>query len=207
MSLDAAGTQLAVVATPSGHAIFYLAASEERQLQARALHTATVLIEHASAAWMRARVTAGMRLDFGGVETRHCHGERTIEATSGSIASSPPGKRYCFNQACAWVLHTPVADILVLRFTRVALECAIAREGGDFFDLARVHDGATAHAPMLAQVTCGTAPTVHSSGQHLFVSFSSDDLFNFAGFSADFSSGADYCAAFSSCGGCAAQVA
>ena len=110
--------------------LFYMAASDDRQLEVRALDIPMLLVERTPGMWMRQRAAAGMRLEFGGLAARHCHGSRRLEAASGSLQTTPVGKDYCVKQECGWLIRVPSDDIVVLSFGRFALECGINATSG-----------------------------------------------------------------------------
>ncbi len=132
-----------------------------------------------------------------------------LETSRGSFASGPVGptwvgRRYCEAQQCGWVIRLPDDDIVVIEFTRAALECAYDAASGAHYDALTVYDGATADAPKLQDVSClAPPPLVVSSGRYASVYFSADELFEYAGFAAEYTAGAAYCGAIDTCGECA----
>ena len=133
-----------------------------------------------------------------------CSGEMVLETSRGSFASGPAGRKYCEAQQCGWVIRLPDDDIVVIEFTRAVLECAYDSVSGTYYDALAVYDGATSDSPKLEDVSClAPPPLVVSSGRYASVFFSADELFDYAGFAAEYTSGAAYCGAIDKCGECA----
>ena len=131
-----------------------------------------------------------------------CSGGVQLGGSAGAFRSGPANKRYCSWQECMWHVALDTDDIIVLKFTRLDIECVTNPQGVPY-DYAKVYDGVTVASPLLATFFCSTHYAVATSGPHLLLHFHTDELYNYFGFEAIYKSGRSFCSAFSSCSSCA----
>ena len=131
-----------------------------------------------------------------------CSGGVQLGGSAGAFRSGPANKRYCSWQECMWHVALDTDDIIVLKFTRLDIECVTNPQGVPY-DYAKVYDGVTVASPLLATFFCSTHYAVATSGPHRLLHFHTDELDNYFGFEAIYKSGRSFCSAFSSCSSCA----
>ena len=131
-----------------------------------------------------------------------CSGGVQLGGSAGAFRSGPANKRYCSWQECMWHVALDTDDIIVLKFTRLDIECVTNPQGVPY-DYAKVYDGVTVASPLLATFFCSTHYAVATSGPHLLLHFHTDQFLNYFGFEAIYKSGRSFCSAFSSCSSCA----
>ena len=131
-----------------------------------------------------------------------CSGGVQLGGSAGAFRSGPANKRYCSWQECMWHVALDTDDIIVLKFTRLDIECVTNPQGVPY-DYAKVYDGVTVASPLLATFFCSTHYAVATSGPHLLLHFHTDELYNYFGFEAIYKSGRSFCSGFSSCSSCA----
>lgn len=203
--MEAAGGRLAIMGNTADQ-LFYMAAAESRQSDSRALDIPSILIGSTGRNWLATNLASGVLLEIGigGISEPRCSGGVHLVGSSGSFTSGPAGKTYCSWQDCAWHIALDTDDIVVVYFTRMTMECMTAADGQPY-DYVAAYDGITDAAPQLARFYCNTHYPIASEGPHMLLTFHTDDLYNYYGFAATYASGATYCAAFTSCGACAAE--
>ena len=202
INAEQAGASLAVIGN-AAEQLFYMAAAEDRQADSLALDIPSILIGVRGRDWLTSQLAAGVLIEIGGDMSR-CTGGRLLTESSGTFRSGPPGQRYCSWQQCQWHISIPTDDVIVVSFSRFSLEC-ITRSDGAAYDYVKLYDGATANAPLLHTFYCNTYQTVVTTDRDLLVHFYTDDLFNFDGFEATYSSGVGYCAQHTTCDTCSAS--
>ena len=69
-----------------------------------------------------------------------------------------------------WHVALDTDDIIVLKFTRLDMECVTNQQGLPY-DYAKVFDGVTVASPLLATFFCSTHFAVATSGPHLLLHF------------------------------------
>ena len=202
MHAEQFGASMTIVANEAEQ-IFYMAATPARQSDALALDIPSILIGFRGNRWLTNQLAGGVLIEIGGDQSR-CSGGRTLTDATGIIRSGPPGQRYCSWQQCQWHVAIPTDDVIVVTFSRFSLECMTTHDG-TAYDYVRLYDGATDLAPRLATFFCTTYQTVVTTDRHLFVHFATDDLFNYDGFSATYSTGVLHCGGHSTCSACSAN--
>ncbi|KAF6722152.1 Cubilin [Oryzias melastigma] len=113
-------------------------------------------------------------------------GGQLVAGESSAFLFSPgwPGQ-YPQNQECTWLIRSPGS---VVEFNILSLDI----EGSPpcYFDRMVIRDGATSVSPVIASV-CGREPpgSFHSTGDSMFIQFSSDSQGSSQGFNASYSKG------------------
>ncbi|XP_013879229.1 cubilin [Austrofundulus limnaeus] len=114
-----------------------------------------------------------------------CGGLLMTGETPGFFYSPGWPESYPPNQECTWLIRSPnsIVELNIL---------ALDMEGFPpcYFDSITVRDGPSSQAPVLASV-CGREPpsSLHSSGDSMFIHFSSDSSISGQGFNASYSKG------------------
>jgi len=192
-----AGASLLVVMY-DGSPLFYMAAADYRQRQARSLDIPSLLIGQAGSSFLLEHLSEGVQLQLGA--NQRCSGAKLLTAPSGALQSTPVGVKYCSWQDCMWHISLPEDDIIILSFSRLSLECVVGASGA--FDYVKVYNGATPQSDELASFHCNSFSTLVSTGPNMLIHFHSDELYNFNGFAANYVSGEALCSPISDCGEC-----
>jgi len=154
---DFSGTSLPNAVTASSGAMYVVFTSDNSQT---------------AAGWSASYTSAGTS---GG----YCSGSQTLTAPSGTITDGSGQDPYSDNSDCTWLIQPPGATAVELRFSVASLE--------NNYDYVRVYDGATTSAPVLAEVTGTTFPSViTSTGGTMLVRFTSDGSMTEQGFTASY---------------------
>ncbi|CAG5895667.1 unnamed protein product [Menidia menidia] len=114
-----------------------------------------------------------------------CGGMLITGETPGFLFSPGWPDEYPPNQECTWLLRSPDSTV---EFNILSLD--MDGYPGCYSDSLVIRDGATSLSPVLATV-CGRNPQgpFHSTGDSMFIHFSSDSVMNGHGFNASYSKG------------------
>ncbi|XP_041824165.1 cubilin [Melanotaenia boesemani] len=114
-----------------------------------------------------------------------CGGMAMTGETPGFLYSPGWPENYPHNQECTWLIRSP-DSIVEFNFLSVDMEGSPPC----YYDSIVIRDGATSLSPVLASV-CGRVPPgpLHSTGDSMFIHFSSDGIVNGQGFNASYSKG------------------
>ncbi|XP_061422299.1 cubilin-like isoform X4 [Lethenteron reissneri] len=108
-------------------------------------------------------------------ETSICR--KQLNETSGVISSPNYPNVYDNYENCTWLIHSPANKQIRLSFTDFRIE--------QNYDYVTVYDGPSKDYPQLGRFTGVTVPqALTSSGSNLYVTFTSDSIVVFTGFSA-----------------------
>ncbi|XP_070842448.1 cubilin [Chaetodon trifascialis] len=114
-----------------------------------------------------------------------CGGAIMTGETPSFLYSPGWPETYPPNQECTWLIHSPGSTV---EFNLLSLN--IEDDPMCYFDSLVIRDGATSLSPVLGSV-CGRDPpgTFHSTGDTMFIHFSSDSSISGQGFNASYSRG------------------
>ncbi|XP_034427678.1 cubilin [Hippoglossus hippoglossus] len=114
-----------------------------------------------------------------------CGGMLMAGETPGFFYSPGWPEDYPLNQECTWLIRSPDS---IVEFNILSLD--MEDYPSCFFDSLVIRDGATSMSPVLATV-CGRDPPgpLHSTGDSMFIHFSSDSSVSGRGFNASYSRG------------------
>ncbi|KAM6900418.1 cubilin [Xenentodon cancila] len=114
-----------------------------------------------------------------------CGGQLVTGDTPGFFFSPGWPENYLMNQECMWLIRSP-DDIVEFNILFLDMEGS----SPCFYDSIVIRDGATSLSPVLATV-CGRDPPgpLHSTGDSMFIHFSSDSSVSGRGFNASYSKG------------------
>ncbi|XP_060950209.1 cubilin [Limanda limanda] len=114
-----------------------------------------------------------------------CGGMLIAGETPGFFYSPGWPEDYSLNQECTWLIRSPDS---IVEFNILSLD--MEDYPSCFFDSLVIRDGATSISPVLATV-CGRDPPgpLHSTGDSMFIHFSSDSSVSGRGFNASYSRG------------------
>jgi len=100
-------------------------------------------------------------------------------ATSGTMKSNADSELYSSNFICVFQVSAPLGRSVVLNFTRFQTELNS--------DWVQVYDGQSSGYPLMMRASGATIPPIQTtSQQNMIVRFATDNINNYAGFSADF---------------------
>uniref|UniRef100_I3KD12 Cubilin n=1 Tax=Oreochromis niloticus TaxID=8128 RepID=I3KD12_ORENI len=114
-----------------------------------------------------------------------CGGILMTGETPGFLYSPGWPENYPPNQECTWLIHSPDSTV---ELTILSLD--IEDSHTCYFDSVVVRDGATSQSPVLADVCGRDHPgSLHSTGDFMYIHFSSDSSISGQGFNASYSKG------------------
>ncbi|MBK8442373.1 MAG: PKD domain-containing protein [Sphingobacteriales bacterium] len=116
-----------------------------------------------------------------------CSGNLPLTACTGTITDGSGSANYGDMWNCSWAIETDSGTVIALTFTTFDTEAS--------YDFVRVYNGIDASAPLLGSYS-GTSlpPTLISSSNQMYISFTSDPYVNATGWSANYAcSSAGYC--------------
>ncbi|KAM7390891.1 hypothetical protein PAMA_008881 [Pampus argenteus] len=114
-----------------------------------------------------------------------CGGMLMTGETPGFLYSPGWPENYPANQECTWLIHSPDSTV---EFNLLSLD--VEDYPNCYFDSLVIRDGATSISPVLANVCGRDAPgSLHSTGDSMFIHFSSDSSVSGRGFNASYSRG------------------
>ncbi len=121
----------------------------------------------------------GWSLDYSSSFMTYCSGAQVLTTAEGDLDDGSGIERYGNESHCTWLIQPANAMDITLTFTSFDTE-----EG---YDYVTVFDGEDANSPILGDYSGSTLPaSVTSSGGHLFVRFTSDDLVRKEGWTASY---------------------
>ena len=108
-----------------------------------------------------------------------CGGLWTITLCTANLDDGSLNNNYSNNLNCSYLIQPPGATSILMNFTAFDIE-----SGYDFLE---IHDGSSAAAPLIGIYT-GTSlpPNVVTTGGSLFMLFTSDNSYNYAGWSSSY---------------------
>ncbi|XP_017269603.1 cubilin [Kryptolebias marmoratus] len=113
-----------------------------------------------------------------------CGGQLMTGESPGFFFSPGWPESYPPNQECTWVIRSPnsIVELNILSLDMEGPPC--------YYDSLTVRDGASSQSPPLV-TTCGREPpsSLHSTGDSMFIHFSSDSIISGKGFNASYSKG------------------
>ena len=114
-----------------------------------------------------------------------CNGGNLLTTPTGNFGDGSGAINYGNNQFCYWNIAPPCATSVTLNFTQLDTE--------DGFDFVSVYDGVT--SALLGTFSGSTLPSaITSTSGNMVVLFESDYLYNYQGFTANYTStGSSYC--------------
>lgn len=108
---------------------------------------------------------------------QQCNGTTTLTTSSGTFGALG----YGFNSNCNWLIQPAGATKITLTFTSFDTETGV--------DLVTVYDGVDDMAPLLGTYSGSTLPpSITSKGNALYIRFTSDAAYNYAGWDASYTS-------------------
>uniref|UniRef100_A0A3Q4HHJ3 Cubilin (intrinsic factor-cobalamin receptor) n=1 Tax=Neolamprologus brichardi TaxID=32507 RepID=A0A3Q4HHJ3_NEOBR len=114
-----------------------------------------------------------------------CGGMLMTGETPGFLYSPGWPENYPPDQECTWLIRSPDSTV---ELTILSLD--IEDSHTCYFDSVVVRDGATSQSPVLANVCGRDHPgSLHSTGDSMYIHFSSDGVINGQGFNASYSKG------------------
>lgn len=127
---------------------------------------------------------------LGGQVATGCSGQTTLTASSGTISDGSGSSNYTDNQSCSWLIQPSDGGKVQLTFSAFTTEAT--------YDMVKVYNGTSAAAQLVGTYSGSTIPAqITSTGNALFVTFTSDASNTAAGWTATWTS----IAAAGSCSG------
>ncbi|CAM1345488.1 CUB domain-containing protein [Tenacibaculum amylolyticum] len=115
------------------------------------------------------------------VAANPCDGGATLTANNGSFADGSGNSNYADNRNCTWLIRPENGGTVTLNFDSFNTESG--------YDFVRVYDGANDSATELGEFSGTSRPAaVTSTGNAMYVKFTSDGSINAAGWSASYTS-------------------
>ena len=115
------------------------------------------------------------------VAANPCDGGATLTANNGSFADGSGNSNYADNRNCTWLIRPENGGTVTLNFD------SFNTENG--YDFVRVYDGANDSATQLGEFSGTSRPAaVTSTGNAMYIKFTSDGSINAAGWSASYTS-------------------
>lgn len=104
-----------------------------------------------------------------------CSGLTEYSGCSGTITDGSGGQDYADNQSCQWRITGTAGQAIQITFSSFATEAG--------YDFVRIYNGNDATAPLLGSYSGTSLPaSVTSSGNVIYITFSSDEFVTAAGF-------------------------
>ena len=128
-----------------------------------------------------AEATVSINL-FGGSSTDACSGGATFTDPSGTFEDGSGSLNYQNKLNCSWLINVSTDQVVTISFNSFAIQ-----HGADFV---RIYDGVDVNAPLLLEASGRSVPApVTSTGNNLYVTFTTDDSFADFGWEISYSSG------------------
>ncbi len=126
--------------------------------------------------------TTGWRAIYNTQAIPACNGTTSLTATSGIFDDgSNVSGNYAPNLNCSWLVQPAGASLVTLNFNRFNTQ--------NNADFVLVYDGPNSSSPLIGRYSGNTIPTaINSSGNSLFVEFTSNGVFEGTGWEANYSS-------------------
>ena len=124
------------------------------------------------------------------VKAQTCSGTTVLTAASGTFEDGSGGTNYGDNLNCKWRISVAGAGSIDLSFNRFRTE--------QFFDSVSIYDGSSESAPLIGVFSGISIPSaVRTTGQDMFIVFSTDGTVNFSGWEVTYTSFSRLCGDYS----------